>query len=103
PAPPTSETSPLSLHDALPISSLGRERGGDVGQADVLAGRRRGRGRGHLADHGPLRVKHRVAVPGHAALGHLEGGQAARALPARLDRKSTRLNSSHLVISYAVF
>src|SRR5256885_13226637 len=28
---------------------------------------------------------------------HLDGGHAA------LDRKSTRLNSSHLVISYAVF
>src|SRR5260221_10939039 len=28
---------------------------------------------------------------------------AARELPAALDRKSTRLNSSHTVISYAVF
>src|SRR6266446_9762715 len=30
-------------------------------------------------------------------------GGAADEVPARLDRKSTRLNSSHLVISYAVF
>src|SRR5256885_9756389 len=30
-------------------------------------------------------------------------GRARAALPARRDRKSTRLNSSHLVISYAVF
>src|SRR2546426_7058668 len=29
--------------------------------------------------------------------------QAADEFPPRLDRKSTRLNSSHLVISYAVF
>src|SRR5256885_10614045 len=29
--------------------------------------------------------------------------QLAAAQPQRLDRKSTRLNSSHLVISYAVF
>src|SRR2546426_5132906 len=33
--------------------------------------------------------------------GHV--GSAARALRALRDRKSTRLNSSHLVISYAVF
>src|SRR2546426_4138152 len=34
--------------------------------------------------------------------GGLRGGTRAGALPL-LDRKSTRLNSSHLVISYAVF
>src|SRR5256885_8602779 len=55
----------------------------------------------------------RVAPGGVSGLGHLAGGgpQQQRAersrgggagnLPA--DRKSTRLNSSHLVISYAVF
>src|SRR5256885_11566461 len=31
------------------------------------------------------------------------GGVRVRAVDARTDRKSTRLNSSHLVISYAVF
>src|SRR5256885_12114835 len=31
------------------------------------------------------------------------GSRPGRARPARRDRKSTRLNSSHLVISYAVF
>src|SRR5688500_19863761 len=31
------------------------------------------------------------------------GGGVPRAARARADRKSTRLNSSHLVISYAVF
>src|SRR5256885_10618402 len=31
------------------------------------------------------------------------GGAAATGFPRPLDRKSTRLNSSHLVISYAVF
>src|SRR5256885_12891540 len=31
------------------------------------------------------------------------GGQDGRASPFRIDRQSTRLNSSHLVISYAVF
>src|SRR5947207_15943647 len=29
--------------------------------------------------------------------------EAAREMPATIDRKSTRLNSSHTVISYAVF
>src|ERR1035438_10759988 len=37
----------------------------------------------------------------HAA--HGRRGAARRAAPAQLDRKSTRLNSSHLGISYAVF
>src|SRR5215204_3187475 len=48
--------------------------------------------------------------PARARLGHrlrepLERGRRLRALPARegRDRKSTRLNSSHTVISYAVF
>src|SRR3712207_7748504 len=40
-------------------------------------------------------------------LHHLPGGRAKRAilrsLASRLDRKSTRLNSSHANISYAVF
>src|SRR2546426_7020471 len=35
--------------------------------------------------------------------GRLDGRGALRRAAARLDRKSTRLNSSHLVISYAVF
>src|SRR2546426_6457888 len=35
---------------------------------------------------------------------HVESGQRKAVLPCGLlDRKSTRLNSSHLVISYAVF
>src|SRR2546427_8355568 len=97
--PPTTEISPLSLHDALPISSA-------VPLGSSLGGR------------------YRFALePRHRALDHL-----ARALDARLlrklrplerhahyrnrlaegaahlvDRKSTRLNSSHSQISYAVF
>src|SRR5699024_11439347 len=35
--------------------------------------------------------------------GEGRGGRAARALGATADRKSTRLNSSHVSISYAVF
>src|SRR5256885_9757198 len=48
---------------------------------------------------GGLDARHQLGQKADAA------GQAAQALRAgaQLDRKSTRLNSSHLVISYAVF
>src|SRR5437899_8721341 len=70
----------LSLHDALPISQL---RGRDVER------------------HG-LRTRRYGDVLGPVQ--HRHGRRAsARARPARPDRKSTRLNSSHLGISYAVF
>src|SRR2546426_4584800 len=50
-------------------------------------------------------------VTGHAAVRRptddlddvLARGEPGRLLPQHADRKSTRLNSSHLVISYAVF
>src|SRR5439155_25479932 len=79
-ATPTTEIYPLSLHDALPIyaeATVGT-RLGDALTTD-LDDRRPGHG--HLPD-GP-----------YDAAGHL----------ATLDRKSTRLNSSHVAISYAVF
>src|SRR5688500_20412767 len=66
----------LSLHDALPIF--------DPGEAQ-----RAGVGRCGLCDQA-LRSG-RTACPRQGSAAH-EG-----------DRKSTRLNSSHLVISYAVF
>src|SRR5256885_7230009 len=43
-----------------------------------------------------------VAGAGHL-LDHALGHQLIVAVDALVDRKSTRLNSSHLVISYAVF
>src|SRR3712207_8405058 len=71
----TTEIYTLSLHDALPISpaAVGARAGG------------RGDPRGQPG---------RGAVPAHRP-----GAGAARAG----DRKSTRLNSSHANISYAVF
>src|SRR5256885_13112137 len=74
----TTEIYTLSLHDALPIYE-------ELARSGLHAGR--------LARH----LQQRLAVPRHDGWqfgledGHLE------------DRKSTRLNSSHLVISYAVF
>src|SRR5256885_5769455 len=56
------------------------------------------------------RCRHLCRVPGpfSRASRHEKEGSSARSKPERLharqqDRKSTRLNSSHLVISYAVF
>src|SRR5256885_8700350 len=74
----TTEIYTLSLHDALPIL-------GPV----VLVGHDRG-----------ARVAHRFALDHPALLSHLVLLDIAQH---EVDRKSTRLNSSHLVISYAVF
>src|SRR2546429_6385010 len=76
----TTEIYPLSLHDALPI------------YADALA----------LAAGEFVRVPAGVAgrqSDERQQLGH----SIPRRLAAREDRKSTRLNSSHGYISYAVF
>src|SRR5256885_10756233 len=69
----TTEIYTLSLHDALPIYDLGHRLG--------VA-----RGDGDRSQAGPLRQRQSRRLP--------HSGE---------DRKSTRLNSSHLVISYAVF
>src|SRR5438034_5889671 len=74
----TTEIYTLSLHDALPICDEGGR--GRLEPGAPRGGPRRGRARG----------RPRARRRGHAALG-------------RGDRKSTRLNSSHTVISYAVF
>src|SRR5256884_4559566 len=89
PAPP--EISPLPLHDALPISRRWR-RGSGRGHHD--AGRRRGRTR-RRSGRRPGWCFCRRARCG------CERGAWGREYPR--DRKSTRLNSSHGYISYAVF
>src|SRR2546430_17704107 len=71
----TTEIYTLSLHDALPISD----------GAEGATG-----GFGSYAKFGRQRDRN---GPGFDGLGD----------PLRLDRKSTRLNSSHSQISYAVF
>src|SRR3712207_7451497 len=84
----TTEIYTLSLHDALPIYA-------GLDEVDVLARRRVEAvallGAPHLVDHdGALEAR---------VLGDL----AERLLERAEDRKSTRLNSSHANISYAVF
>src|SRR5690606_41958454 len=75
-APPPTELYTLSLHDALPISSH--------------PGRLRCAGRA-------------VAVRALRPDAALRLALRRRAASGRRDRKSTRLNSSHVKISYAVF
>src|SRR5258708_22211131 len=69
----TTEIYTLSLHDALPI---------------------------FVQD-----VPHAVGVGRELRAAGMDAGQALQQMvgQARLDRKSTRLNSSHQIISYAVF
>src|SRR3712207_6963308 len=92
----TTEIYTLSLHDALPISRAPRPRAGHPGRSRArlgggLAGGVRAGHHQHRPD-GPRPAVRAVPEPG-AAVG------AGR----RQDRKSTRLNSSHANISYAVF
>src|SRR2546430_17565664 len=78
----TTEIYTLSLHDALPI-------------CDVLpAPRRDPERRGRRAARTCRRVDRRAAA---------DAGRARPRRRPRRDRKSTRLNSSHSQISYAVF
>src|SRR3712207_7770210 len=74
----TTEIYTLSLHDALPISRPGHHAGA-----------------AHRLQPPIRRAARRRRQPGAGAL--------LPARPSREDRKSTRLNSSHANISYAVF
>src|SRR5438045_7567420 len=89
----TPELDPLPLHDALPISpEQGRnalyELSHQVLQMQDLANPGRG-----------LKLNWTVASAGSATNSTSTPGLGSRGP----DRKSTRLNSSHLGISYAVF
>src|SRR5690606_40290370 len=92
-APPPTASYTLSLHDALPICEIAA---GVAAFLDI-EGDRVGSGVDALAHAARLEAEvvfHRL---GQCAL------QRAQALGLDRDRKSTRLNSSHVKISYAVF
>src|SRR5690606_39543256 len=83
---------PLSLHDALPISALHRERT-----------RRGARDPARRAEGDHWRAARQCggsSVCGRAVSRRLSTLNSESELPE--DRKSTRLNSSHVKISYAV-
>src|SRR5688500_15581086 len=92
----------VSLHDALPILDARRRCRGRARRPDRLAaGRRRERAwpRVRGTNDQPLAAGLRSIAVGRRA-GHGDRDHDRRE---RQDRESTRLNSSHLVISYAVF
>src|SRR5205085_4790224 len=87
----------LSLHDALPISGVGRP-----------PSQRAARGRAHREETAPVCGEHRAGLEVGTDRDEVSVGSGRiRQQPARRrgleDRKSTRLNSSHSQISYAVF
>src|SRR5690606_41283965 len=88
----TTRTYTLSLHDALPISSVGGKTGVDLGLLKNQVG----------VFNNPVMVlmdsKFLKTLPQNQIL-----SGSAEMLKHGLDRKSTRLNSSHVKISYAVF
>src|SRR5205814_10128838 len=97
PAPPPTPISTLSLHDALPISRGPRRSHSWQHLRSLPPGHRDDQHR-HVRAGGHRLRHHAVGVP--RDLLHLD---VARRSPSNSDRKSTRLNSSHLGISYAVF
>src|SRR5690348_17748897 len=79
----------LSLHDALPIcADVDHERRGELG---------------HLLDLVERVRHHRQRAERERRVGGLVHDHVVRDLVDERDRKSTRLNSSHPSISYAVF
>src|SRR3989475_4216176 len=90
-APP--EIYPLSLHDALPISSLLRKSSSRCHTASRRASRR-------SASTPPSIASARSASTRESSISPIAPPSPRAPNP---DRKSTRLNSSHSQISYAVF
>src|SRR5207244_12105925 len=94
---------PRSLHDALPIYDLPLE------VVPGARGRTKRRRRIVIRVHAAQALGARMAVvaairAGIAGVGHLDHVVVARLRVGGVqDRKSTRLNSSHQIISYAVF
>src|SRR5690606_42015995 len=80
--PPTTEIYTLSLHDALPISNTGSNRLRACPSTAISLPN------SVIAKCRSQRIRWRCSYRSQAK---------------RLDRKSTRLNSSHVKISYAVF
>src|SRR5439155_27023852 len=93
--PSTSDTYTLSLHDALPILSM-KDCLDSIEK--VLLGPER---KSHILSAEEKRVT-AYHEGGHALVGH-SIPEADPIHKVSIDRKSTRLNSSHVAISYAVF
>src|SRR5690606_40583271 len=92
----------LSLHDALPISSAGRTRVSYTD--DLLAAVDPDQSETAYTYRTEVGYRLRFArVGARVEYRHRESVLSPTREYDRLDRKSTRLNSSHVKISYAVF
>src|SRR5207248_11723026 len=101
-SPPPHRPPPLSLHDALPILTADNPAALFHRPADVDFGRRLGErevARPH-AEHDVVALEEGLEERFERPL---EVAERDRAVDHQPDRKSTRLNSSHRTISYAVF
>src|SRR5439155_24782743 len=90
-ATPPTEIYTLSLHDALPIWGRG------------LAGQKKKHQRGGAKDNSDcqkIRPRQTQSIDRTKTTPESDSGRSSQTYP---DRKSTRLNSSHVAISYAVF
>src|SRR5438034_864380 len=100
---PSTTSYTLSLHDALPICGRDAGKGAEILREGLGDAARVVDAHRHAAQRGE-REAHRHAVVvvriDHRGLQLPRGNP--QAIPSLLDRKSTRLNSSHTVISYAV-
>src|SRR5690606_42014361 len=99
--PPPTAPSPPSLHDALPISAHVEH----ARHVLALEARRGLRLTQESRSAGPIApaVAQKLDRHGRAELEVTRREDDAHASLAEEDRKSTRLNSSHVKISYAVF
>src|SRR5207253_11110645 len=95
--PPPLHTSPLSLHDALPISPDAHVIG-EVGERRALRARLAAPQSQRRVGQEQLANRRRREVHRWRRDARMRG-----LVEASPDRKSTRLNSSHVAISYAVF
>src|SRR5690606_42014915 len=94
--PPPTSIFTLSLHDALPISSALSLLGGGCRLNSDCEG-------GLICAYGVCREECRTSEDCEGGRCVLDARKVHFCQPAQADRKSTRLNSSHVKISYAVF
>src|SRR5690242_20921716 len=87
-APPTTDIYTLSLHDALPISPMSARVTAGSTMQDIV-------GAWPIVIHPPVKST--------ASRGLVPNSDSSSGDGPIRDRKSTRLNSSHMSISYAVF
>src|SRR5206468_10775700 len=99
PGPAPTDPSTLSLHDALPISFPGHIMVG----LDARDGKVAVDGWSKVTGHDVIDLAKKFQDYGVEAVIHTDIGRDGMMTGVNIDRKSTRLNSSHDQISYAVF